>query len=523
MKSRDHSVVRASLNSTSLRILTSTLHTQITTSSRHDKSNNIATDQQVISHQPQLMEGAVKPGADLLWAFQLHREHRALSKRLTAVETSAAKQKEQIAAAEQNAHSQQHGRVNALTERLRKLEDADASEQVAGLAAELRATRQQLEQAREKVKLIEKAKKDNDGKNEDRDRDVQIKLEEFASVVAQMHNAMQSLEGRLDVAGDSAARTATNAVAASTERHEEQIRALSEQLRSLERAQGDLRALLVSRHLHIATPALPVQAGPQVPKSTETARTSSNPSETLSRNDQLQSGPQAMIGSPAQEQTGTGMLVPQQSSKVIPSATQTVGATKKRKPSAPDTSKRKRGFTKEITQLIHGDGSLTNAPDTLDRQEPSITTRSSKRLKAGAVGGMSLRSALPQPSVSAVKTKEELVSTRAKVLAPSARPKAAKMVTEHSAPDAAMIKTQGKKGRSRPKKALVPRKPLLSTSDEIHVFHNPSALVASPQSSKLKKSTAIQQEQRPQQRRRRIEQDDSMEEFLAKCEAATEM
>jgi hypothetical protein len=37
------------------------------------------------------------------------------------------------------------------------------------------------------------------------------------------------------------------------------------------------------------------------------------------------------------------------------------------------------------------------------------------------------------------------------------------------------------------------------------------------------KDTTKRQEPRPKQRRRRIEQDDSMEEFLAKCEAATEM
>ena len=203
------------------------------------------------------MEVRAKPGADLLWAFQLHREHRALAKRLTAVETSTAEQQERITASEQSTHSDQHERVDALTERLRKFEDTDVSEQVAGLAGELRTTRKQLEQGRDKLKAIEKADKEADSKIKDKERAVQVRLGEFASVAAQTQSALHALEGRLGLAADAAGRAVTDGLAAFSERYEEQLGTLSEQLRSLKQVQGDLRALVESdRRDRIVAPAI---------------------------------------------------------------------------------------------------------------------------------------------------------------------------------------------------------------------------------------------------------------------------
>jgi hypothetical protein len=479
------------------------------------------------------MEAAAKSGADLLWAFQLHREHRALAKRLTAVETNAAQQKDRITVAEQNAHSNQHERVDALTQRLRNLEDAEVTEQVAGLASELRTTRQQLEQARDKVKLLDKASKEADSKARDRDQVVQVRLGEFASVVVQTKNAVHSLEGRLELAVDSAGRTATKAVAASSERCEQQIRALSEQLRNLEQAQGDLRALVESdRRDRIAASIFSVSTGPKAPRISDEDITPSTPSHNLDRTAQTRSRPHTTSKSQVQEQTAVDAPAPQRSSETILPAEQSLIPVREMKPPVANKSKRKRGFTKELTQLIHGDGSLTNAPVVLDSQEPGVSTRGSKRLKAGAAEGRSLRSGLTQPGAPANKIKEEPAAKRAKVTAQTANSKAAKTATEHPTPVVAKNNTQGRKGRAKAKKAPVPRKPLLPTSDEIQVFRSPSAFEQAPLPSgfarapllmKSEKTTAVQHEQRSQQRRRRIEQDDSMEEFMAKCEAATEM
>jgi hypothetical protein len=484
------------------------------------------------------MEATARPGADLLWAFQLHREHRALSKRLTAVETSTSKQKERLTVAEQSVHSDQHERVDALTQRLRKLEDAEVTEQVAGLASELRTTRQQLGQACDKMKVIEKASKEFDSKASDKGRDVQDKLGEFASVVAQTQNAVHSLEGRLEIAVDSAGRFATKAVTASSERYEQQIGALSEEIRSLEQAHGDLRASIESdRRDRVVAPVFSVSTHPKAPEIAETGTTLSMPSHNSDRIEQMRSGKQAICKSPAQEQTAIDVPVQQHSSNIIAPAAQTLGSAEEKKPSVSGKSKRKRGFTKEITQLIHGDGSLTNAPQNLDSQEPGLTTRGNKRLKAGATEGRSLRSALPKPGLPANKIKEEPTATRAKAKAQPAKAAAtashsvAKITTARPAPKSTTTKNKGRKGRTKPKEAPVPRNPL-PTSEEIQVFHTPSmsrlppvapTLAGSPLRLKLERNTAIQQEQRRQQRRRRIQQDDSMEEFLAKCEAATEI
>ena len=51
------------------------------------------------------MANPAKPGADLLWAFQLHREHGALSKRLTLLEKATAQQQDRTTAEEQSARA----------------------------------------------------------------------------------------------------------------------------------------------------------------------------------------------------------------------------------------------------------------------------------------------------------------------------------------------------------------------------------------------------------------------------------
>ena len=486
---------------------------------------------QLISSRSQPMEVTAKPGADLLWAFQLHREHRALSKRLAAVETSTSNQQERITASEHTAQSHQHERFDALTERLRKLEDADVSEQIAGLASELRTTRQQLEQARDKVKVIEKANKDVESKNQEKERDVQIRIGEFADVVAQTQNALHALEGRLGLAVDAAGRTAADGLATFGGRYEEQIGGLSEQLRRLERVQAELRALVESdRRDRITATVLPVPTVREEPKITEKRATRSKPSHTHARNEQRRIDPQGILESPEQEQTDIDVPVPQRPTNITPATAKITTFAGPKKPPAPSYVKRKRGLEKEISQLIFGHGSLTNAPVILEDEEVGATTRGSKRLKAQAEEGTSLRLGVADPSVPTKDIKKEPV-TRAKALSRSTKTavdgkeKLAKTVT---------TKTKGRKAAAKPRKTAVAKKPLLSTSIEVQVAssrtpsaseqpHIPPNLAGPPLPVKSEKNTSKQNEQRPQQRRRRIEQDDSMEEFLAKCEAAAEM
>jgi uncharacterized coiled-coil protein SlyX len=486
------------------------------------------------------MEVTAKPGADLLWAFQLHREHRALAKRLTAVETSTAHQQERITASEQKAHPDQHGRVDALTERLRKLEDADVSEQVAELADELRVTRQQLEQANDKLKAIEKANKEADGESKDKEREVQVRLGEFASVVAQTRNAVHTLGGRLGLALDAAGRTAADGLAAFSVRYEEQLSTLSEQLRSLERVQTELRVLFESdRRSRIAAPVVSAPTGPEAPHIAERNTTMSVPIQTQGRTKHPQSKPQAILESPAQEIMVADMPEPQLPSSAMPPVAKTPGSTVQ-KPIASSKGKRKRGFEKEISQLIHGDGSLTNAPIILESQEPGATTRGNKKLKTEAVQGRSLCSGFTQPDVPINNIKKESAVTRAKASAPppvsvvAGRKTAVKTAVKRSAPTSASNATQERQDKAKSKKAPVQKKPLTSTSHEVQVARSrtPSTSEQPPQPPSLEASSVLpklqeknankQYEQRPQQRRRRIEQDDSMEEFLAKCEAATE-
>lgn len=531
-RSRDWSVVCASLNLASLHTLLTHPHTETTASSNN---NNTRHYHRPIASRSKAMEVTAKPGADLLWAFQLHREHRALVKRLTAVEASAAQQQERITASKRTAHSDQHERVDALTERLRKLEDADVSEQVAGLASELRVSRQQLEQAYDKVKQIEKANKEVDSKTRDKHREIQARLGGFASVVTQTQNAVRALEGRLGPAVDAAERTAADGLAVFSERYEVQLGALSEQLRSLERMQGDLSTLVErDRRNHIVAAAVLASKGPEAPRTRGQDTTRSIPGHTQDMIKPAQSEPQAISGLPTQEKETSDVPATQRSSNIMPPAAKTPGVAVK-KSTASNKGKRKRDFEKEISQLIHGGGSLTNAPSVLESQEPGTSTRGSKRLKNEAVEGRSLRSGFTQQVVPASKIKKESTTTRAKELAQPAVSviTGRKTAVRRSASKHATTATQVRKGKVRSKKAPAPKKPSLSVSSEIQEAHSPtpsaskqvplpptSAALALPLMSEEKATK--QQEQRPKQRRRRIEQDDSMEEFLAKCEAAAE-
>jgi hypothetical protein len=491
------------------------------------------------------MDSTVKPGADLLWAFQLHREHLALSKRLTAVEASAAKQQDKITASEQKFHTAQQERIDALAERLRKIEDSDVSEQIAGLAGELRGTRQQLEQVRDKTKLVEKANKDAVDKSGDRDAEVQDRLGELSSSVVQLQRRVGLSEERLQRLTDDGVRAATDGLQVTSERHDDQIQRLSEDLRGLERAQGQLRGLVENARQE--QPVAPVIPAPTRSKTSRNAGKNvalSTSSRVAGGNGQPQDGTQPILDGlgteqevvdPSASQLPTNTISPDAETSALP-VTQDV----QKKP--PGNNKRKRGFEKEISQLIHGDGLLTNAPILPETQDPRAATRGTKRLKVDVFEGRSLRSAFTKPDAQSQITniKEEPTRARAKAAvqprkAPVTQAKTAtKTATARQAPKPTATKTRGRKAVPEPTRPVSTKQPpLASRSSEILVAYSQASsasrdLVPASPSPAAKKETGPSgrqkklPQQQPKKGRRSIVQDDSMEEFMAKCEAALE-
>jgi hypothetical protein len=478
------------------------------------------------------MASAAKPGADLLWAFQLHREHGALSKRLKAVENTTTQQQERIAADEQSARSAYDQRLDALTRQLQTLQESEVTEQVAGLAGELRATRQQVDGARDKVKSIESASKELDGKIQESERVVHGRFGGLESTLAQVQRSLLGFEGRLQLAAQHGARVATEGLEETRQRHGDEIAGLGERLRNLQDAQNELRTLVdgVVRDGHQAPAIAPALA------QTTTAPPNTN-TTTASYATHM---PNLQHARPALDETTTAPLniaTASHATTTIPHSQPTKAKTKQAKP--PVKAKR---FEKEIASLIYGEGSLTNAPDIMQSQLPQDTSKDgSKKRKAPVDEGPLLRTVFTQRETrsQAKKVKEEPLATRAKApvktskpAAGKAKPASKKGATRQAATTTTTTTRVVKKEPGRyPRRARspTPERPLLrSSSDEIQsaisqevvVSPTPTPLpLASRGKGKGKEKAVIKREPQPQ--RRRIKQDDSMEEFLAKCRAST--
>ena len=477
------------------------------------------------------MANAAKPGADLLWAFQLHREHGALSKRLKALENTTTQQQERFSANEQSARSAYDQRLDALARQLQSLQESEVTEQVAGLASELRVTRQQVDQARDKVKGIESASKEMDGKIQENERVVHAQFGGLESTLAQVQRALLGFEGRLQLAAERGARVAAEGLEETRHRHDEEIAGLSERLRGLQDAQHELRALVegVVRDGHKAPPTTPALA------QTMTAPSNTN-TTTASYTTHL---PNLQHAKPAIDETAKAPLnttTASHATTTIPDSQPTKAKTKQAKP--PTKAKR---FEKEIASLIYGEGSLTNAPDIMQSQQPQETSKGgSKKRKAPVDEEPLLHSVFTQRETrsQAKKVKEEPLATRAK--APVKPPKqtavkAKTVVKKGATRQAANTTTTTRVVKKEPGRNLrrarspMPERPLpRSSSDEIQVVIS-QGVVASPTPTPLplasrgkgkwKEKAVIKREQQPQ--RRRIKQDDSMEEFLAKIRAST--
>jgi predicted nucleic acid-binding Zn-ribbon protein len=497
------------------------------------------------------MANAAKPGADLLWAFQLHREHGALSKRLKALESTTTQHQERMTADEQNARVAYDQRLNALARQLQTLQESEVTEQVAGLAGELRATRQQVEQARDKVKSIESANKEIDGKLQEREHVLHARFGSLESTLAQVQRSLLGFESRIELAAQHGARVAEEGLKESRQRHGEEIVGLSERLGGLQDAQNGLRALVegVVRDRYqapIVAPALDqsttaplnTAAASYIPAVPDPQHGTSALNETIAAPSSASTASHIItMSSPRRQKTALDQMT-----SAAPSSSTASHIIVKPNPK-PAKAKPARRFSREIASLINGEGTLTNAPDILSSQLPPESSKGGgKKRKAPADEGPLLRATFTQRETRSQvkKIKEEPLATRAK--APTKDPKQA----------ASQVKPVGKKGTTRQAanintagvrkepgrnlrraRVITPELPLqLPSSDQIQ-YETSQQLVDSPTPTprtlaargkgKGKDKVVVKREEKPkqQQPRRRIKQDDSMEEFLAKCRAST--
>ena len=477
------------------------------------------------------MATAAKPGADLLWAFQLHRENGALSKRLKALENSTTQQQDRIAASEQERHSAHKERFDALAKQLQSLQESDVTEQVAGLASELRATRQQADQVCDKVKNIETASKEADGINQERERAVHGRFGDMESTVAQVQRTLLGFEGRLQqLAAQHGAHVAVERLEQMRQQHADEISGLKGRLRSLQDAHHELRALVegVVRDCRRA----PVIA-PAIGQASTAALNVAAASHATAM-------PKSQCVDTALAQTTTAPLKTTAASHttIIPDSRPA------KAPQAKQPARTKR-YKKEIASLKNGEGSLTNAPDIMLSQLPLESTETAgKKRKAPADEGPLLRSAFPQRETRSQvkKIKEEPLVTRAKapVVKPSRQTASKVKPTGKTGAthQAANSTTQVKKEPGRnPRRARGPTNtpdisPPQLSSDRVvvaDVVDSPTLLPLAARGKGKgngegngKGKTGVKLEQQPQEpRRRRIKQDDSMEEFLAKARAST--
>lgn len=484
------------------------------------------------------MDASAKPGAGLLWAFELHRENQILSKRLKAIETTTAKQQEQITNSEQNADLVQQKRLDSLIERLDKLEHGELNAQVAVLTSQLQSTQCRLEQMQGQLNLLDKANGTAESKSKEKNRDIERRLEDLTSALSRTENVVHGFEDRLELATDHEVRSTVETLELSIERNEHQLKDLSEKVCSLQQTQVQLQVLLEDAEKNDrSNSTLPVPAKVNAMRDARKAA-GVLPSNSDPTNDERVQDTSTALSTSGQEPRTLPSLGIQRQNDTATTLTKKPGlsATNADQEKPLMATKRKRGFSKELTQLLHGDGSLTNATPIPQGQAAGPITRASKRPKIdpGQGAPRQTRSKMQRTQVEPVVTKTKAVAPTAAAAARSNAKKVsliAAATTVHKAAKTGVSKEKGRNPKPTQKKPPSAKQPLpLSSSGEIQVSASPpapaseqhAAPVRSPLSSKPKKDCNEQHEQRQPQRRRRIQQDDSMEEFLAKCQAAIE-
>lgn len=432
------------------------------------------------------MDEAAKIGERIMWDYQLKRQLFDFSQRLKTVDAQLAKQQNHHSSNEKSTLAEHEERLDAVEKRIRALEDGDTTERIAGLAGELRDTRQDVKKLRDKESLLEETNKAIESKAKEGNEAVSGSFEELGGKLRMIE---RGFETHLQHATERVSRLASEALRESSGRHDGHTKALSEQLLRLEREQTALRTLVENMRdsLH-EFPAVP----------STIAQTTTAPTTTA---------PAAIV--PSAPET-----VSKRATKPSTAAAPPPSEPKQKRP--PVKKEKANGLSREVAQLIYGDGSLTNAPAIMESQHLTVpTSRGGNKRKLDAEEEASTHFAFAQRETrSQVKRIKE--DPNASKLSAGAKPvEATKTATSRRAPKQALQATKISKASSKVTKATTQkRRKALASSDEIEVARSWESPVLRPS---LDQTAPERSENRPSSRRRRIQQDDTEEEFLAKC------
>lgn len=468
---------------------------------------------------------------DLLWAYQIKREHRFLAQRIDALEAALWEQNKRISTAETNSGAAQATRITELSKELKTLRDSDITEQIAGLAGELRDTRQQSERAREKLRDLKKTSKNDASAATERENALQARIAELEHQMSVNRVGVQSFERRFVLTMQDEIRPAMARVDETKTQHCARIGKLEEQLSRLKQTQDELRTLNMKRlqdaHYYAST-------------------SSPNPSQWASRGAGESTAQSAMVST-----------LPPPSRRADESAAQ--GSVPSLSPLPPlpppprpgRAHQKKKNMDKEVAQLICGEESLTNAPFVFETQGEASPPRDRKRKTVEETVQFSPRATRSQAKRLKQAPPVEGPTTQLEQPTPIPKTKATAKTSRRPQKSTTLRGNKAKKQPNLPQAALSPirRLPLpLSSSVDANesdvqpqpvLNHSPSPTILPPPSKDKRKTGAgtvhgkaktpskehpqqnEQVDQPPPQRRRRIEQDDSMEEFLAKCRAVS--
>lgn len=432
----------------------------------------------------------------------MKREHRHLSERLNVLESALANQDKRITIIENNDGSVQDARITDISNQVRSLQESDIAERLAGLAGELRETRQQTERTRDKLRDVEKAARKHSSAACDKDSAVQERFVELEHHLSLLRAGFQAFERRLELMAHDEVHAATEKMDASNKQHCARFEALEEQLRQFKQAQDELRALHADSNHAVRDSA--TISKPTNPSQQPSGRSKKNTPRSI-----VPPLPQVPASRPAQE--------------------------------------KKTRLEKEIAQLIHGDGALTNAPLLFESQFQASPPGNKKRKLHDETMPVPQRETRSQakrlkkapPAVDAVETVEQTKSTIKAATRTTRRPQKpatarnVRTAGQQKSPEAALplaselpsllpssstssIQADSQLASHRSRNPTVPSRPEknIEPTDRATVSAKTSAPAKEPPKQKE------HDDQRVPQRRRRIEQDDSMEEFLAQCRAA---
>lgn len=480
------------------------------------------------------MASTPKEATDLLWAYQLKREHRHLLSRVEAQAADSKIQADRLAAIEHAVGDRQDARVDTLEKEVKALRASDAALKAANLEQKLQHAQKQVDELRDQLANAEKAHRKDIGDNYVKHDALLGRIVIAEEDVVQMRVAVSGLEEQFHSIDHQSLRAMAETQQEESDEQRIALQQLDERLVGLEKAQAELHTLLGQSRKDAPPCAV------EVASACSTNLGSSKSKEVRAR----------------KEPTATYVVAQKKSA---------------RNPNA--------RFEKEISQLIYGDGSLTNAPlVSRKRGNEPLPGNNRKRKPQHAEEEVSLaqhgtRSQKKEARVAAPKVQANVATqlhkeamqavsiftqreTRSQAKEPNnqleekavAKPrpkppardtvKTDRVAKGRTVPEPAASQKPGKRAAperrlpvaissaksrsdvqvpaSQSQQSLVVKLPLRVGPKAGHQHR--LLVLASPTAKAMRKRHAA--EQRPQ-KRRRIEQEESMEEFLAKCQTVT--